>query len=412
MNVPTLFFLIAGIIGLGFLGQWLFRLTRVPEVMLLIGAGVVLREFLPFDESMVLQAAPYFGAFALLVILFEGGLHLDFRHMLEQWKNSLALLVFVFAFSFLLITALCVYLFEYPQLNAMLLASALSCTSAAIVVPLVRQVKMSRSVQTVLELESSVSDAIAVLITVTLLNIFTQSQSDSSVTWMVLASLTGALWIGPLAAVVWGWLMGKLAGQPLVYLATFAAMLVVYASCEAVHSSGVFGVFLFALILSNGPRLFSRFWKSTDGREELREWMGTDVKGFHAELTFLVRVFFFVFLGLLFDYRSVTFQVLVEAAAIYAALLIARWLAVGRIKIGESKEEQRRARRALFLFMPRGLASAVLATIPLQYGVQVSSEFITVAICIVFLTNLAITTGVRWVEKGHLPTVQEVVKHD
>jgi len=404
MTVPTVFFLIAMIIGLGFLGAWLFRVTRVPEVMLLIGAGVVLREVLKFDTDLVFSIAPYFGAFALLVIMFEGGLHLDFQHLVTQWRNSLAMLFLVFVLSFSLITALCIYMFEYPWLNAALLASALACTSAAIVVPLVRQVRMNKSVQTILELESSLSDAIAVLITVTLLNIFAKGSEGSNPGLLILASLTGALWIGPLAAFSWGWLMSKIADQPLIYLATFAVMLIVYASCEAVHSSGVFGVFLFALILSNGPRLLHRFWPGTNGREELREWMGSSVRGFHAELTFLVRTFFFVFLGMLFDYRAINTNNLIEAAVIYAALVVARWVAVSWIRIGDDKAERARTTRALFLFMPRGLASAVLATIPLQYGVDVSADFITVTICIVFLTNLAITLGVRWVEKGTLPS--------
>ncbi len=404
MTVSVLFFLIAAIIGLGFLGKWLFKVTRVPEVMLLIGAGVALREFFKFDANLVLEVAPYFGAFALIVIMFEGGLHLDFHHLVAQWRNSLALLVVVFILSYAAITLLAYYVFEHKLLNAALLGSALACTSAAIVVPIVRQVRMNKSVQTILELESSLSDAAAILITVTLLNIFTVDHSEGSIGVTILASLTGALWIGPVAAIAWGWVMSKIADQPLIYLATFAAMLVVYASCEAIHSSGVFGVFLFALVLSNGPRVLRRFWPGKRGREELRDWMGTSVKGFHAELTFLVRTFFFVFLGLLFDFRAITVKNLLESVAIYAALVLARWLAVGWIKVGEDKAEQARSTRALFLFMPRGLASAVLATIPLQYGVIVSADFITVTIVIVLLSNLAITLGVRWVEKGTLPT--------
>ncbi|MBK6765224.1 MAG: cation:proton antiporter [bacterium] len=403
MTVSTVFFLIAAIIGLGFLGAWLFRITRVPEVMLLIGAGIALREFLKVDTDLIFSIAPYFGVFALVVIMFEGGLHLDFQLLLKQWRNSLGMLALVFALSFAATMALGIYLLAYPWLHAALLASALACTSAAIVVPMVRQVRMNRATKTVLELESSLSDAVAVLITVTLLNVFAKGNEGGNAALLVLASLTGALWIGPLAAFVWGWITSKLSDQPLIYLATFAAMLVVYASCEALHSSGVFGVFLFALVLSNGPRILRRVWPAQSPREELREWMGESVRGFHAELTFLVRAFFFVFLGMLFDYHALTLKIVLEALSIYLALIIARWLAVSWIRIGDDKAERARTTRALFLFGPRGLASAVLATIPLQYGVKISADFITITICIVFLSNLAITLGVRWVEKGSLP---------
>ncbi len=45
---------------------------------------VVLREVLKFDTELVFSIAPYFGAFALLVIMFENNLHLDFQHLVTQ----------------------------------------------------------------------------------------------------------------------------------------------------------------------------------------------------------------------------------------------------------------------------------------------------------------------------------------
>lgn len=401
MNVPTLFVLAALIIALGFVGNWLFRLTRIPDSMILIAAGFILKDALGLDNDAVYAAAPYFGAFALIVILFEGGIHLEIKHLVKGWRHALKLMSLVFALSFLLITALAHFVFAHPLLNAAVLGSALACTSAAIVIPLIRQLKISQNIKTILELESSLSDAVAVLFTVMLLHIATGRAGDSD-QWgmLIFSTATGSVVIGVVAGFVWSWALRKLAGQSLTYLMTFAVMLMVYAVCEGIHSSGVFGVFMFGLSLCNARTIINRLRHQDEIAYPIEELVGSGIKGFHAELTFLVRTFFFVFLGMLFDIHQITLIVLLESGAIYILILVARW-AVARLTAGSLEIEggRRHAFRVLYLFMPRGLASAVLATLPMQYGLTGTQNFINITVLIILMTNLVITLGVRSVEK-------------
>lgn len=401
MTVSLLFFIIATVICLGFAGKWIFKVTRIPDSLLLIAAGFGLRSLTGLELKIVETVAPYFGAFALLVILFEGGLHLDFEHMLRSWRQALKLLGLSFLLSFGLVILTSVF-FGRSALNGALLASAIACTSAAIIIPLIREIKVDPQVRTVLELESSLSDALAVLITVTILGLVSSKGEmvDDIGPW-IFTSLTGALVVGIGAGLAWMWVLKKLAGQPLCYLMTFAGMLIVYALSETLHSSGVLGVFIFGLTMSNGPtvlhRLFPHFYRDAPNDREVG---GSGIGMFHAELTFLVRTFFFVFLGMLFDVRSITLIILLESMVIYLAVLAARLVAVNLTQPKSIGLEGGRAPRILFLFMPRGLASAVLATLPAAYGLLGTEQFVPLTVLIILYTNLAITIGVRWVEKA------------
>ena len=88
MTVPLLFALIGSVILVGFLANLLFRLTKIPSVLVLVAVGVVLGPVTGWirDDSL-LTIAPFFGAVALLVILFEGGLELDVAHVVRSWKS-------------------------------------------------------------------------------------------------------------------------------------------------------------------------------------------------------------------------------------------------------------------------------------------------------------------------------------
>ena len=400
MTASTLFFIIALVIGLGFAGRWLFQITRIPDSLLLIAAGFGLRNLMGADVTLAYAAAPYFGAFALLVILFEGGLHLDFEQLLTSWRPAFRLMAFAFVISFVLSFLVSYFIFYRTGLTSALLASAVSCTSAAIIIPLIRQVKVAPFLRTMLELESSLSDAFAVLFTVTVLNMMQGGEAAMGQLGMVVfTSLTGSLVIGVGAGFILIWLLKRLAGQPLTYLVTFASMLLVYAASDAVHSSGVFGAFIFGLTLSNGPDVLAKLFPHYNRAAVESELEGIDIKGFHAELTFLVRTFFFVFLGMLFDLSSISGMVLLESVGIYIALILARLVAVRLTGLTTKPEERRHLVAVLFLFMPRGLASAILATLPAAYGVAHTEDFVPITVLIILFTNLGITVGIRSIER-------------
>jgi cell volume regulation protein A len=92
--------------------------------------------------------------------------------------------------------------------------------------------------------------------------------------------------------------------------------------------------------------------------------MGTDghIQQFHFEITFFVRTFFFVYLGLLFRFDTFTEIHLVAGLLLISVIALVRWFtSIATWKIGGLDMEDA---MALWGLMPRGLAAAVLATLP------------------------------------------------
>ena len=92
---------------------------------------------------------------------------------------------------------------------------------------------------------------------------------------------------------------------------TMAAMLLLYAASEAIHSSGIFAVLVFGMAMTNAesimkkmPARYREDWDATDFA--LHETIGW----FHEEVTFIARVFFFVYLGMLLDVSGFIFPVI------------------------------------------------------------------------------------------------------
>ena len=103
----------------------------------------------------------------------------------------------------------------------------------------------------------------------------------------MLAALAGALWAR---------LLGWLEGQPLSYMLTLAAVLVLYYVAELIGANGAITILLFGLVLSNMEYLVGRMSRPIRlviGYElnEAKFALDTFLKQFNQELSFLVRTF-------------------------------------------------------------------------------------------------------------------------
>ena len=70
----------------------LFERTKIPDVLILMLAGIVLGPVLhvvtPEDFG---QVGPVFTTLALIVILFEGGIHLSMRELGSAAKDTIVI---------------------------------------------------------------------------------------------------------------------------------------------------------------------------------------------------------------------------------------------------------------------------------------------------------------------------------
>ncbi|PQJ29870.1 cation:proton antiporter [Rubritalea profundi] len=160
------------ILGLGILAQWLAWRFKLPSILLLLvfgfGAGqlfgVSIDTFLPGEEgdSIILSLV----GLAVAIILFEGGLTLKFSELKESGGPVLRLCTVGVAISFALITAFGIFVFGWNWRVAAILGSILVVTGPTVIAPLLRHIKPSRKMSSIVKWEGIVVDPIGAIMAV------------------------------------------------------------------------------------------------------------------------------------------------------------------------------------------------------------------------------------------------------
>ncbi|MBE0642508.1 MAG: cation:proton antiporter [Bacteroidetes bacterium] len=406
MNVPIFFALMGGIILLGFLANLLFKWTKIPSVLLLMGIGVFLGPVTGWLASdALLTIAPYFGTMALLIILFEGGLELDIRTVVQQAPKAAVLAVGVFVVSVVLIMCFGIFVMDMSTLNALILAAVLGATSPAICIPVVSGLSVRNEIKTIVKLESALGDVLLIVSVLLLLDFHVSgTQGVGSVLMSFVTSFGVALVIATVTGALWSRLIAWMGKEPLAYMLTLGFIFLLYFMVEELHGSAAIAVLMFGLILENMQVMTDHIGI------RLRQFFGIDIKSekfvlnqfiknITEEISFLLRTFFFVYLGMLLDFDELTWTIGLFILGMTLLLLVGRrLLMIGFRRIGKDFTEGEL--QAIMAMLPRGLATAVMALLPFQTGHIPGTElFPMYAFGVIVLTNLYMTGSVMFAER-------------
>ncbi|NOY05266.1 MAG: hypothetical protein GXO82_01310 [Chlorobi bacterium] len=397
MTVPFFFALLGGIIVVGFLANLLFRLTKIPSVLLLIGIGVVLGPVTEIITSdLLVSIAPYIGTLALIIILFEGGLELDIVTVIKQAPRATLLTVLVFVFSVASVFAFAYFIDGFSVVNALLLAAVLGATSPAICIPVVSGLSVRDEIKTLLKLESALGDVLLIVTVVMILDFErTGVQEKSAMVVTFLKSFGVAFFISSVAGVLWSRLISWMGKENLSYMLTLGFMFLLYFVVEELHGSAAIAVLMFGLILANMEVAARRIGKKTQalfGIDIIAEKFVLDefIKNITAEISFFVRTFFFVYLGLLLNFESLTLLTGISAVLIVLLLLGSRKVGIFVFKM-RNRSMTPAELEVVMAMMPRGLATAVMAFLPLQAGIPGVESLPMYAFVAIVLTNIYMT---------------------
>lgn len=430
VGVLTAFVAIGAIIAIGFTATLIFERTRIPDLLILIFLGLLLGPIaltyfgVSFVPPGVLEVAtPYFTALALMIILFDGGLHLRIGQVVRKLgivglHTGVAFLLTIFAIA--LVTRI---VLGYDWIVGLLLGAILGGTSGAVVIGIVRALRVSEETKIVLTLESVLTDVVCVVTVLALIELLRGGPGASPA--IVFTKLGQAFLIALLfgLAVGLGWivLLRRLERKPFSYMLTIAVLFVLYAITELSGGSGAMSAFVFGLALGNHEDFEKRLKIRT------RFVIDERIKQFHAELSFVIRTFFFVFLGVAFtlqvsggwrvstnlpflSFFNGTFALfMIGVSLIFAAIVGVRVL-TARITTA-LRPKPPAERRVLWSLMGRGLAAAVLAALPFTIPAFTSpgtagdeyysalmgpyqTQFLNIAFFIILLTVFVTTVGV------------------
>ncbi len=174
-------------------------------------------------------------------------------------------------------------------------------------------------------------------------------------------------------------------------MTTLAAMLIVFAVVNFLSGSGPIAILIFGIILGNSLD-FSRFMKIKS-----HDLIDETIKFFHGEATFFIRTFFFVYMCMMISFNFISPLFLLLSLLITAIIIGIRFLSVSMI--GSIFKEKKEDRLVMMSMLPRGLASAVLATLPASANIKGTDNFVDYTFAVIVLTNILMTIGVFISEK-------------
>lgn len=381
----TVAFLLAGIIlAIGALGSYFFRRTGIPELLFLIAFGAIFGPILGVIKlSDVMPLAPYLSTLALIVILFEGGLNLDLRRTILESPRAVALSVLGFLIATVSTAIYSMYVLNFSLLYGLLLGSIVGGSSSIVIVSIASRIGASEKCSAVLTIESAITDILCTVGTLTVLGIVISGLPALQQLAQTITSefSTGAM-LGALTGFVWLNILLRIRGEPYSYMLTLAVAFIVYFFSEFLGGNGAFSILIFGLVLGNDVHIF-RFLYRTEV-----SIVDESMRRFEAEIAFLIRTFFFVYLGLIVAFESIVS--VLYGIALSIVLLGARWVAVNAVTLRSPLKAERRMMTSL---LSRGLAAAVLATLPMQFGLPDGDLIITLSVVVILSTAIISTIG-------------------
>jgi cell volume regulation protein A len=363
------FLAIGAIIFIGFFGNLIFARYRIPDVLLLIVLGMVLGPYalggmLHFLTHKTLDSILQFRDFllsaALVLILFDGGLCLDVRSVIQSMRLSTFITILTLISEIFLVAILLNILLDVNFLLALVVGSIVGGTSEAVVIPIANRMRIGQKTKAMLIMESVVTDVLVIVIAITLMSVIVAGDFSilAILRQLAVKFVIGGV-VGFMAGIAWLFVLQRLQNQPLSYMITVGALFLVAGAVEQspIGSSSAVAALMFGLAIGN--RRFVKRWLTS---VTLRLSSDEHIQEFHSEISFFVRTFFYVYLGLIFEFD--TFQPIhlaIGLLIIVAIVVVRRITSLIAWKIGDL---ERGDADALFAMMPRGLAAAVLATMP------------------------------------------------
>jgi NhaP-type Na+/H+ or K+/H+ antiporter len=363
----------------------MFRRTNVPDVLVLVLVGIVLGPLTGFVSPADFgKIGPVVATIALVVILFESGTALDFETLQRSMGTTGALTVGSFVLTALIVSATGMAAFGLEPLPALMLGVTLGGTASAVVIPMVSTLRLSVKPATVLVLESALTDVLCIVGVFALLQWAAEGQLDAGrLAGSVLAALVFAVVIGFVGGIGWLFVLGRVRGFPNTISSTLAYVFIVYGLTEYIGFSGAIAALSLGVTLGNVHRLGL---ERIAGRGTRIEALSAEDLNFFREAVFLLKTYFFVYLGISIHLGAL--DVALVAGAMVAAVFAARTLLVRQVF--RAPEFGLRDAAVASMMAPKGLAAAVLATLPLEQGVAGGETIRDVAYMVV-LVSIALT---------------------
>ena len=310
----------------------------------------------PADLSDI---GPVLASLTLLFILFDSGIDMRIDMIRRYWTGVVQVTFVSFVVAMATVTLIAYFLVELELQASMMLGAMVAGTAAAIVIPLVRRMRVSDKTRVTLTLESAISGVLCIVISLAFIEGYKLGDINiGSMLGRVFASILMALVIGIVGGIVWSSFMDRIRKLQNSMFLTPAFVFVIYGVAESLGYSGAIATLSFGLVLGNPEYFEMSFLKKLhlNDMTPLEE----NEKSFFMEFVFILKTYFFVYIGICIPFTNL--EALAYGAIIAAALFVVRFALIAVVGRRNTPDD----RLTVSMMIPKGLVSAVLASMPEQ----------------------------------------------
>lgn len=388
------FFSVAAIMVLSFIGDLVSRKVLLPNVILLIVAGIFAGPILNlFDRANLVGVVPFLAPLTIAFIGFDAGMHMDIYEVFTKSRRAMLLSVLGFALSTGVVGVFLHFVFGMRWAFAFLLSSAWGGVSTATVSAVCKHLRVGKETVTILTVSSLIDDPIVLVSTLTILSYITLGGLGvGEVSLLLVRNVSVSIFLGVVIGLGWLNVLYSSRKSEFTYTFTLAAVLLAYSGTELLGGTGGIAIFVFGLILGNSRSLAKSLKMKVDVNElfELKSLIGK----FHSELTFILSTFFFVFVGLLYMFTGwfELFLGLVVSLLLHGTRIVA-------VMLGSWRSPLTADFPIIGLIVGKGVASVAMSTLPLAYGLANAEMFSSVALNVILLTNIFSVILPIWISR-------------
>jgi NhaP-type Na+/H+ or K+/H+ antiporter len=363
-----------------------FSRTRVPDVLFLIVIGICLGPLLGLvSPAQFGQVGPVFATITLIIILFECGTTLRLSALRSALGGAIELSLLTFLITTSVVAGLTFWLTDLELVPAFIFGAIVGSTSEAIVIPLAKQLGIRDESHTILSLESSLTAVLSIVVTIALIEAYVAGQFEViPVTGSLLASFLVAIVLGITGGCAWAIVLHRIRAVKNTMFTTPAFVFVVFGVVEILGFNGAIAALAFGITMGNIEPIHSAL-TANNGSSKYIGFTEME-RVFFSEAAFLLKTFFFVYLGICLELLSARLMLIAVMLVVVASIL--RVLTV-KASIGKSIPVKDASIMAVMI--PRGLTAVVLASIPLHQGIP-GGELIRNLTCGVVLVSILATS--------------------
>jgi Kef-type K+ transport system membrane component KefB len=395
-SIEWILILLGSVVVISYLFSIISSYIKVPSVLLLLVAGIILRQISTVNEwhlPIPHRAVEFFGVIGLVMIVLEAGMDLKLgRSKIKLITSSFFSAFFILLISIIAISAALYYYLHEPVRSCIVYAIPLSIMSSSIVIPSLHH--LSSNKKEFLVYEASFSDILGII----LFNYFTGDE-------ILTANAVGVFFFNIIVAVVLSIIFSVLlfiilakTKMNVKFFLVFALLLILYEGGKLMGLPSLIIILVFGLLMRNWELLKLPKVTALFSREKIGEATHL-LHSITAETSFLIRTFFFLLFGYSININA-TFSsnITFIGTLIVIILLITRFLYL-RFFLKESVYPE-------VFFIPRGLITVLLFyKIPSSYHPEKLQGGILFFIVIV--TSIIMMLGMIFYKKKEIEIVQE-----